>query len=195
VKRSTAACLLALLAGAALPACGGGKGLTAPTDPVAGQSRSAAPSDPPAPGFRDSSGVTDIPAFGSEAAVTDRLAVTRALTAYLQAAVGKEWGRACARLPASTAVQLRRLTIKLRRVAHKSCEEGLRLSLSSLASGKALYYGPADVAALRIKRGGGAGEAAGFALFHGNDGDDYWVTVRLEGGKWKVSSLAPQPLR
>jgi hypothetical protein len=193
--KSSIASLLALLASAVmLPACGGGSGSTAPVEPAAGRSRVAAPSDPPATGFRDSSGVTDIPAFGSEAAA-QRPAVTRALTAYLQAADSGEWGRACDRLAASTAVELRRLTLKLKQVTHKSCEEGLRLSLGSPSSGTSLYYGPADVAAVRIKRGNGAGEGGGFALFHGNDGGDYWMTVRLEGGEWKVSSPAAQPLR
>lgn len=153
------------------------------------QSESPEPAAPAA-GFHDTSGVTDIPAFGSEASPVQRSAARQVLSAYLRATGEGEWTRACAHLSAITMGQLQQVVEQLPRAKDESCGEALRLLLQLGPS----YQGPTKLVALRIKEGGGAGDGAGFALFHGNDGIDYWVTMRLEGGQWKVLSTAPQPL-
>jgi hypothetical protein len=142
--RHAVLCLLVVLGGGVfLSACGGDASLTDT------QAQTLEQADPPAAGFHDSSGTTDIPAFGIEAGAADRAAVTRALSAYLRAADGEDRKTACAQLAASTAAELRRLAQKAK-AEHPGCEEGLRLSLSAPANDQRLYHGPAEVAALRL---------------------------------------------
>jgi hypothetical protein len=172
----------------ALAACGDGGG-----SETTGAAEISETTDPPAPGFHDTSGVTDIPAFGGDAGAAELAEAQKALAVYLGALQAKNWNRACAYLDTATAAQLRRLLAKVRRISNKTCGEAVRLLLADPPAGQVPYTGPAQLAALRLKRGGAAGEGAGFALFHGRD-DDYWITMRLEGGQWKVTALAPQRL-
>jgi hypothetical protein len=189
-------CLFAIIAASAglVTACGrddeSSRGASAGAEQPAPE-----PSDPPAPGFQDRSGVTNIPAFGVEANSAERSAAQQALSGYLALARGREWQAACGYLAATMKLQLRRLLRKSKEIERKKCGEALRLLVSRPSNGSSLYYGPVQLAALRIKRSGGAGEGAGFALFHGDDGADYWITVRLEAGEWKLTSLAAQKLR
>lgn len=187
-------CLLAILASAGLlTACGGGESTTTSTGANGGQAPPAEPPDPPAQGFHDSSGVTEIPAFGAEASTAERLAAGQALAVYLAAARSGDWGGACSSLAAITRLQLRELLRRAKQIDDKSCGTALRLLLEA-PSGEAPYYGPSRVAALRVKRGGAAGEGAGFALFHGDDGKDYWIAMRREDGEWKVTAMTARPL-
>jgi hypothetical protein len=193
---------LAVLTIGSVVGCGSGSdgGDSTSTDPGRiGSTKGAPPpeaSDPPAPGFTDSSGVTDIPAFGVEADAAQRPRASSVVSRYLEALEREEWKKACSELAISPAGQLRQLVAKVKSIADKSCGEGLRVLVKTAppSQKKQLYFGPVDVVALRIKHGGGAGEGAGFALFHGNDGTDYWASVRLEEGEWKVTSFAAQPL-
>jgi len=45
-----------------------------------------------------------------------------------------------------------------------------------------------EIAALRVK-----GTQA-YALYHGNDGNDYAVPMEMEGGSWKVGAIIPTEL-
>lgn len=197
--RLAALAALALIVGVALVACGGGEEPSPDTGAgMAAQGEeggASAPeaSDPPAPGFRDSSGVTEIPAFGSEAPAGARRGAGAAIEAYLRAQAAGDWARACSRLSALTRATFGQLIAKLPEV--DDCADALRLSVEELSKSARLYQGPVEVAALRIKRGGPAGEGAGFALFHGEDGRDYWITTRREAGEWKVVSTTPLQLR
>jgi len=184
------ACLLAVaLSVMALAACGDGGGSEATETRATTET-----TDPPARGFHDTSGVTDIPAFGGDASAAELEEAQQVLVVYLGALQAKDWNRACAHLDTTTAAQLRQLLSKVRRIAHKTCGEAVRLLLADPPTGQIPYLGPAQLSALRLKRGEAAGEGAGFALFHGKDGNDYWITMRLEGGQWKVTALAPQRL-
>jgi hypothetical protein len=186
---------------AALGGCGeegGGAESSAPATATATTpaERPVEPTDPPAAGFQDQSGVTDVPAFGAEAEAAQRPRAERALREYLDAIAAGDWEGACAQVAAITRAQLQEAIARARKVQDKSCREALRLTLGLVRQelGGELYDGPARVAALRVKRGGSAGEGAGFALFHGTDGTDYFVAMRIEDGEWKVTTLAPAPL-
>ncbi|HWI96825.1 MAG TPA: hypothetical protein VNS60_12230 [Solirubrobacterales bacterium] len=56
-------------------------------------------------------------------------------------------------------------------------------------------YAPEGISSLRIQKGGSSGDGAGFALFHGSDGTDRWLAMKVEDGKWKLLSASPQPFR
>lgn len=140
--------------------------------------------------------MTDIPAFGIEAEAAERLKAEEALRAYLDATGTGAWSRACGKLASIAVAQLQELIVRARAIEKKTCGEGLRLALGLIRreeKGK-LYHGVAPVAALRIKKGGTAGGGAGFALFHGRDGRDYYIAMRLENGEWRIGTLTPAPL-
>lgn len=164
-----------------LVGCGGSDSSTTGTRPS---------SDPPAVGFRDTSGQTNIPAFGTEAPVAERRRAQESLDAYLTARERDAWGRACHYLTVPTRSQLLELIAKST-VENKTCAEALRLSSKVALFGRRPYHGPATIAALRIKEGPGGG----FALFHGNDGTDYWIAMKRQGETWRITSTVPEPLR
>jgi hypothetical protein len=196
-----------LLAGVAISVCaaacgatGGSATIEGPTTPrssnTEGGSGSAAVAspaapDPPVPGFEDTSGRTHIPAFGVEASADERSAVEAVLSAYLRASREGEWGKACTYLLGDISSEIS----VLERGSNPSGGEGCATALPrvfdlSRRNGLNPYLGPAPLSGLRVKEGTGAG----FALFHGVDGNDYWVAMKVEGGRWRVLSTIPQPL-
>lgn len=196
-KRSVACFIAVLLSGFVLTACGDDQGSTSGAGTAEKKAAGVAkePTDPPAPGFTDNSGVTDLPAFGIEASPAERGEAQESLSTYLDALRAQAWDKACAYLDSAAIAQLRQLTAKVPSITDKSCGEALRLVSTSPSAQPSPYNGPIELSALRIKRGGGAREGAGFALFHGDDGDDYWITMRLDDGSWKVTALSLQRLK
>lgn len=111
---------------------------------------------------------------------------------YLRAQREDRWQKACTYLSAGAKAPLNQIISQFSQI--ESCGQALRISIANLSERGDPYVGTANVASMRIKRGGLAGEGSGFALFHGEDGFDYWVTMRREGGQWKVGSITPQRL-
>jgi hypothetical protein len=147
-------------------------------------------SDPPTPGFEDSSEQTDIPAFGVEASGDDRAAVEATLNAYLQAGGAGEWSRACSYLEGGIAGELANFSGDPNRGGEGGCATALPRILELAKRYQDPYLGPAHLSGLRVKAGAGAG----FALFHGEDGNDYWAAVKVEDGRWKILSTLPTRL-
>jgi hypothetical protein len=154
------------------------------------RSASSKNTDPPTPGFEDTSGQTDIPAFGVEASSGARANVEQVLDAYLQASGQGEWSRACDYLDGTIAGELSGLAKSSGSASEGGCPSALPRILELAADHEAPYFGAAPLSGLRIKEGAGAG----FALFHGTDGNDYWAAVKVEGGQWKVLSTVPTRL-
>jgi hypothetical protein len=130
--------------------------------------------------------------FGDEASAMSRSEVGPVLDAYLHATAAEEWDKACAYLDSITKAQFEEIAKQQK--DKPGCGEILRLMINQ-PNPQAVPQGtfPAGgVASLRIEEGGPAGEGAGFALLHGDDGADYWITVRREGGAWKVGAIALQ---
>jgi hypothetical protein len=130
--------------------------------------------------------------FGDEAEEGDRAEVQETLVGYLAAVQASEWDAACSYLIRESEAQLSAMAAEDGGAG--SCEEGLPQALSDFHGSKhpEPRSAPDGVASLRIQTGDRFGEGAGFALFQGNDGTDYWITVKREGGEWKLLSTAPQ---
>ena len=155
-----------------------------------GASRAEERHSPPAPGF-EQSGTLDIPAFGVEASVRQRKAAGSVLEAYLRAREARDWALACHYLRASARSEVEELAAQLDpQNANGRCGAALETVLKFL---KTDYRDLAEegISSLRIKPGSGAG----FALFHGSDGADYWAAMRVEGGAWRMLSHSPTDLR
>jgi hypothetical protein len=133
--------------------------------------------------------------FGNEADGGDRAEVEEVLTAYLAAVGAREWEAACSYLTGEDQTQLPQSTSG--GPDSGSCGQQLPRAVESFSgSGQSkLTTAPQGISSLRIKTGGLSGEGAGFALFHGGDGNDYWMAVKREGGEWKILSTTPQQFR
>lgn len=125
--------------------------------------------------------------FGVEASDEDRTQAEAAILAYLRAAGEGNWDAACAHVSATLRAQIDEIA---RRSAASAGRLGCGEILKVLGGGaKATpVNAPDGISSLRVKEGPGGG----FALFHGGDGSDYWMTVKREQGDWKVLSAAPQ---
>jgi len=138
--------------------------------------------------FRVQGGDNSIPEYGQEASASERARAETTLAAYLRARARGDWQAACAELAAATRAQLEQLGRAAAKA--KGVTEGCGPILQTLSGASAATRANAlvsGVAALRVK-----GTTA-FALFHGPRGSKYMVTMRQEGGAWKVSELAPIP--
>lgn len=130
--------------------------------------------------------------FGEEAEGADLAETQAAIQGYLDATAGAEWERACGYLAAEARVQVEALESQGGQPS--SCSLALPKFLSAFGkgAGQAGVHAPEGVASLRVQEGGRAGEGAGFALFHGSDGNDHWMAVKRQEGQWRVISLSPQ---
>ncbi len=120
--------------------------------------------------------------FGKESDEAERSAASAVLSESLEARQAADFAAQCATLgkrgmkavfgpggkvePSECAATLERLAKPL------SKSNGVRTDTLS-----------GEIDALRVK-----GEQA-FALYHGNDGNDYAMPMEKEGGRWKVGSL------
>jgi hypothetical protein len=133
--------------------------------------------------------------FGKEAAEARRREAGGVIEEYLQAKGAGEWEKACAYLAADVKAQAEGLAKA--QGTEGGCGPALAMIVKTFGGDN--RAGPLQasqgIASLRVQEGGRSGEGAGFALFHGSDGADYWMAVKREGGAWKVLSPAPQPLR
>lgn len=133
--------------------------------------------------------------YGDEQSAEERAEVGSALKAYLQATAAEEWDTACTYLAAGMKGQFETVAQQAKSSPKPNCGDILKAFVEKPTPGVVRFQvlGPEGVASLRIKEGGLAGEGAGFALFHGTNGKDYWMIVRREGGQWMINSMVPQP--
>lgn len=182
---------LTLLAAAAvaacLAACGGSDSSTSTAPPAETVSARSAP-------FAKYSGKgaakLHIAEFGTEGSDSDRTEVEAAIDAYLPAIGAGRWQSACHYLSASLMSQIDQIAERSKRPVKPTCAEILQALVESAnaQSGESLVTAPQGIASLRIKEGPGGG----FALFHGSDGKDHWMTVGRAGETWGVSSPTPE---
>ncbi|HEX5713079.1 MAG TPA: hypothetical protein VFX85_07180 [Solirubrobacterales bacterium] len=188
--RTSFVLLVAVVLGVWLSACSDGDDQTAAGGPGLTVPPASEAADPPTPGFDDTSGQTNIPAFGVEARGADRAAVEATLNAYLASAGAGEWSRACSYLDGSIAGEVANFSRGSNRGGGDGCATALPRILKLAERYQDPYFGSARLSGLRVKEGAGAG----FALFHGEDGNDYWAAVKVENGRWKILSTLPTRL-
>lgn len=128
--------------------------------------------------------------FGTEGSAGDRAEVETILSAYLKAIRAGRWQSACGLLSAALSVHIDEIAEQAKRQPQPTCVEILPalVQSSNTESGQSIVSAPHDIASLRIKEGPGGG----FALFHGGDGKDYWMTVNRDGGRWGILSPVPE---
>jgi len=128
--------------------------------------------------------------FGEEAEEGDRAAAEESVVGYLQAISQGEWESACSYLLPEAEVQLAQFAPQ---AAPGDCARALPVAVRKLSPDGEPALAPEGVASLRMTEGGRADDGAGFALFHGSDGEDHWMALRSEGGSWGILSVVPQP--
>jgi hypothetical protein len=139
--------------------------------------------------FRTPGGDNSIQSFGDEGGGSDRSEATAIVTALFKALESGDWTEVCnTYLSASNIEQLKVLSEKSPQVKGKGCAEVLGGLASSGARANSPDAPDGDVVSLRIE-----GEVA-FAIYRGRDGKGYAVPLKLEGGKYKLTALAPTPL-
>jgi hypothetical protein len=130
-------------------------------------------------------------AFGKEAGATDREAASAVLTENLEARQGADFAGQCSSLgKAGLETVLGAVKSSGVEAARAKCVASLKSLAEPLASTKEVrtntLSGP--ISALRVK-----GPKA-YALYHGNDGNDYAMPMEKEGGKWMVGSIVTTEL-
>jgi hypothetical protein len=131
--------------------------------------------------------------FGIEASDKDRREVQSAIDTYLKALGNGEWDRACGMVSEVLKQEIAEIAAQAQGAPRPSCGEILKaLSKASRGQGEqSPISAPRGISSLRIREGPGAG----FALFHGSNGEDYWITVKRETGTWNVTAAAPRLFR
>ncbi len=208
----TLALAVALACTITLTACGGSGDDSTQSASVGSDSTSAAPAltpggpvhgraSPQSAPFQKYSGkgTLGLAEFGEEASGSDFREAQEVIVDYLRASGGEEWGKACAYLVSTVKAQLQQIAAASKGISFSSCGAALKQfaksSLWTQASDGSPINPSKGISSLRTKEGGLARGGAGFALFHGSDGEDHWVAMKVEGGSWKVLSTSPQPFQ
>ena len=131
-------------------------------------------------------------AFGEEAASVEREAASAVLTENLKAREGADFAGQCSSLgKAGLETVVGALKASEVKSAKTKCPTQLKELAEPLSNTKEArtntLSGP--IAALRVKG------AKAYALYHGNDGNDYAMPREKEGGKWMVGSIVTTEFR
>jgi hypothetical protein len=172
-------------------ACGGGGDSTTSPKPASPPREVVSPQSASFEKYSgDGPGQLRIAEFGVEGSETERQEVETIVVPYLQAIGKGDWWRACGYLSDNLVAQFEEIAAKSKRPTPPTCAEILHAFVvtSNRRSGELLVRAPDGIASLRIKDPPGGG----FALFHGSDGEDHWMTVRREGDIWGVMSPTPE---
>lgn len=135
--------------------------------------------------------------FGHEAKGSSRDEADEVVVAYVEAVGHEEWEAACRYLSATVKAQLGQpgATSASPGECPKLLAEASESELWRKMSHGSPIYAPEGIASFRIKEGGRAGGGAGFALFHGSDGEDHWLAIKVEEGRWRVLTPHPEPFQ
>ena len=162
------------------------------------QGRAAAPSQGPssspgnaskkgAAGFIVAGGDNSIPTYGSESSSQEQTEAAEALTAYLKARAGADWGSACSQLGAPVRSQVEILAAAAGGEESKGCAAALAKITEKAPEEEREDPFSGRLAAFRVK-----GEHA-FALFYGPRQQQLMMPMVSEGGGWRMGMFAPVP--
>ena len=177
---------VAMLAAVLIAGCGSGSSSSSDSS-----SASSASASEPSKEFNDPEGIKGIEpvaTFGKESGESERQKASAVLAESLTARQEGDFATQCATLSKQTletafshgegAADAAKCVAEL---------ESVSTPLAKTESVRADTL-EGEIAALRVK-----GNRA-FALYHGNDGNDYAVPMEKEGGTWKVGSVVTLPL-
>jgi hypothetical protein len=159
----------------AVGGCGGGSSTTSPPSSASGSGVE------PSAAFLRPNGANDrIVKFGEEASVEEREAANAVVVKNLRAREVGQWATQCATLDK---VGIKEIPGAIGK--ERECPKLLEQFAQPIAGTKEVredrLSGP--IAALRVEG------KKGYALFHGNDGNDYALALQKEDDTWKVSSV------
>lgn len=135
--------------------------------------------------FRTPGGDNSIQDFGEEADADQLEAAEAALVGYLDARADGDWKASCEYLAEAATQPLQQLAESSPRLKGKSCAVIIGALSAEVPSSSRANPVVEGVASLRVE-----GDR-GFALFHGPEGADFFMTMVEEDGEWKVGALAP----
>jgi hypothetical protein len=137
-------------------------------------------------GFKVPGGDNSIQEFGEEAPGSDLSQAQEAVAALFRAFRSSDWSEVCGQYLSRKTFETIKEVAKMSPVAKgTACPD----VLAGLYSTGVTPEGPRNgVDAMRIKG------KLGFALYRGNDGKGYAISLESEGGRWKLSALGPTPL-
>jgi hypothetical protein len=130
-----------------------------------------------------------IPKFGEEADEEEREAASAVLSENLTARASGDWAKQCATL-AKGAVEEVEEGAAAQGLKGGGCAKELESRAQPLSQTKSIRANPmtGPIDALRVK-----GDR-GYALFHGTEGNDYFVPMENVDGEWKVDSIFTEVL-
>jgi hypothetical protein len=174
-----AACAIALAACGATAQDGSSQaGNGSAGHPSAGTGNSA--------GFNTPGGDNGIPEFGREVAGSDLRQANEAVAALFAAVRSGDWSEVCDRyLSRQNVDAFEKLAKMSLHIKGASCPKVLRRLNSTGEKPIAPRNG---VGAVRIE-----GDR-GFGLYRGTDGNGYAISMKKEGGRWKLNAPRPTPL-
>jgi hypothetical protein len=180
-KSILTAALLTFLLGLFALGCGGGSSSSnSSADTSTADTTTEATTKPTtveAPPFSES----ELAAYGKEATAAERKAASDALQKNLFAREAKQWAAQCATLTAAVVKVIEKESEFLH--PFHPCPEGLKAQAGSAPAVLFKDTLSGEIDALRLQ----GGEA--MAIYHGNDGKDWAMPMKKEGGEWKVGSL------
>jgi hypothetical protein len=156
-----------------------------PADSAKRESGKDSSTDGGSAGFRTPDGDNSIQEYGAEADAKEVDAVTAALRSYLEARASADFAKQCLYLAKATVAPLEEFAGGSSQLKGKGCREILSALESNAPASTLTSTLTGDIASLRIEG------KRGFALYHGDEGIDYFVPMVKEGGEWKVAALAP----
>jgi hypothetical protein len=126
-----------------------------------------------------------VPTFGWEATPAERKEVTALVAAWMRARAAKDLGKDCSYLSRKYSAYITRDARGVSDGKVKTCPQALAFFGKEVSGNYGNTFGNGPVVSLRINR------THGYALYHGNNGNDYVVAVDKEGGKWKIAIGMP----
>lgn len=138
--------------------------------------------------YRTKGGDNSIQEFGEETGESELQQAAEALHGFYVARAAGEWERACSYLAKQVAKQLEQLASRSPQLKGKGCGAVLNALTRPLPPAAERETTQIDAGSLRQE-----GERA-FLIYSGAEGKAYATPMQLEGGAWKVGSLAGTPL-
>ncbi len=156
---------------------GGGAGETSSSSDSAGSTTTSG----------SASTAARIKEFGTEASGSEAKQPEAAAIGYLDARAAEEWSRACSFLATPIRRLLGHLTAKSQRVAGKGCAAFVETSTKKLSPSERAALAKSTPESVRLE-----GDR-GYVLYRDGNGTERAVSVKREGGRWKVVDVAGTP--